>query len=92
MRPPSGDQRGVVRNAPPKSVNCTAFEPSPSEIQISELPERLDIKVILLPSGENWGEESPRVEEMKGVTPLTGFGLFEFPGPWRLGAAMRQMF
>jgi hypothetical protein len=53
MRPPSGDQRGVVTSAPPKSVSCTALEPAPSEIQISPFPERLDQKAILLPSGEN---------------------------------------
>src|SRR5258708_7218258 len=89
MRLPSGDQRGVVTSAPPKEVNCAAFEPSASQTQISGLPERADSNAILLPSGEKYGEWSPRVEEMKGVAVVCGF--CKVPVPALRGAGMRQM-
>ena len=52
-------------SGPPKSVSCVGFEPSALATQISMLPERVDSKAILLPSGENCGLKSTRVEEMK---------------------------
>src|SRR5690348_6667603 len=74
IRPPSGDHRGVVMSGPLKEVNCTAFEPSLSHTQISRLPERVDTKATFVPSGENCGEESSRVEEISGWAPLAPLG------------------
>jgi hypothetical protein len=69
MRVPSGDQRGVPLSEP-NEVNGTVFEPSLSQTQISPLPERPDAKAILRPSGENCGNTSLRVEEMKFIGEL----------------------
>src|SRR6516225_4076294 len=88
--PPSGDQRGVVTSGPPKEVNCTAFEPSLSQTQISGCPERADMKAIFLPSGENCGARSLLLEEMKGVAVLRG-SFFRVPTLGLPGAAIRQM-
>jgi hypothetical protein len=44
------------------------FRPSESQIQISLLPERVEVKTIFVPSGENWGSRSGWVEAMN----LTG--------------------
>jgi len=76
---------------PRKNVIWTGFEPSLSHTQISQFPERFDVNAILLPSGENSGAESSRVEEMKGVSPFSDpalFTLFVFEPP---GAVMRQI-
>src|SRR5579862_4815512 len=89
MRSPSGDQRGVDTSGPPNEVNCEAFELSASQTQISGFPERADRNTILLPSGENCGDWSPRVEEMKGVPVVRGFCIVAVLA--LLGAGMRQM-
>jgi hypothetical protein len=65
IRSPSGDHRGVVTQGPPNKVNGTAFDPSLLHAQISGWPERLDTKATLLPSGENCGSMSLRLDEMK---------------------------
>jgi hypothetical protein len=49
---PSGDHFGPKIIGPPKAVNCTGLDPSLADIQISQAPDRLDMKAILLPSGE----------------------------------------
>src|SRR2546428_5436193 len=76
MLSPSGDQRGVPENAS-SEVNCTGFEPSLSHTQISLFPSRLerpDVKAIFLPSGENAGSWSARVEVINGVALEAGGG------------------
>src|SRR5579863_3699629 len=64
---PSGDQRGAPGGGPPKKVNCLAFEPSLSPTQISQLPERPELKTILFPSGENCWHSWPSVEAISLV-------------------------
>lgn len=58
MYRPSGDQRAVPSCVLPRFVSWTALEPSLSHTQISELPERVDVNTILVPSGEYSGSES----------------------------------
>ena len=41
------------------------------------LPERVDSKAILVPSGENCGLKSIRVEEMKGRGEVKEHSLFD---------------
>jgi len=75
MRSPSGHQRGLPVIGARIEVNCTASEPSLAETQTSWLPERVDIKAILLPSGEYWGFSSVRVEAITGIgEPALPFG------------------
>ena len=54
-----GDQLSIGRPARRASnmsvsneLSCNGFEPSESETQISKLPDRFDMKAILVPSGE----------------------------------------
>src|SRR5262245_4775447 len=84
IRAPSEDQRGAPTPAPPKLVNCTGTEPSLLQIQISELPDRLDTKAIFLPSGEYRGLVSSCVEEINLVGGL--------PRPVELDTSVRQRF
>src|SRR5205814_7509369 len=89
---PSGDQRGVVTDAPPNEVSCRAFNPSLSHDQTSAFPERSEINAIFLPSSEYWGEESFRLEEIKEAPPLWEL----MPGsrspfPRTIGAIKREM-
>src|SRR5437588_11761548 len=87
IRSPSADHRGVVTRRPPNEVNWTGFDPSPLHTQISGWPERSDTKATLLPSGENCGSLSSRVEEIKVRTSLSpGTDLLLAPG-----AATRAM-
>jgi hypothetical protein len=48
----------------PNEMSWTSFEPSASQVHISELPDRLDTKATFLPSGENSGRASTIVEAM----------------------------
>src|SRR2546429_9723200 len=52
MRLPSGDQCGDPVILMPNELSCMAFQPSESENQTSWLPDRLEWKTILVPSGE----------------------------------------
>jgi hypothetical protein len=52
IRRPSGEKRGAVAAGPPKEVNWIGLEPSALQAQISKLPERSEIKAMLLPSWE----------------------------------------
>src|SRR5438128_5861932 len=65
---PSVDQRGIVVYGailvPPVEVHCRAFDPSLSDSQISYRPERFEVNAIRLPSGENAGVSSTRVDEI----------------------------
>src|SRR5437588_7039599 len=87
IRSPSGDHRGVVTQGPSNEVNWTAFDPSLLHTQISKWPERADTKATLLPSGENCGCMSSRVDEIKVRTALAPTGTL-LPAP---GAGMRPM-
>ena len=84
IRCPSGEKRGVPELGAPKEVSWIGFEPSLSQIQISKLPERLDRKAILRPSGEMSWSICSRVEEIS----LVG-GPF---GPVQSGPTVRQTF
>ena len=55
MKRPSGDHCGDPVDGPPNAVSAEALEPSASLIQISRVPDRVDSKVTLRPSGENAG-------------------------------------
>src|SRR5437870_2415333 len=69
---PSGDQRGEPVWLPPKVVNCTGLRPSLSHTQISRLALRSDTKATRVPSGENCGLDSSRVEPTSGLGSLAG--------------------
>ena len=60
-RLPSGNQRGDPE-LDCNEVNCTGFEPSPLQSQISEWPDRFELNTIFEPSEEYRAESSPRVE------------------------------
>jgi len=84
----SGDHRGVeAQPAPRNEVNWTALDPSLLQAQISRWPERVDAKAILLPSGENCGSVSLRVDEISVRTPLPLMANL-LPAP---GAGIRTM-
>ena len=72
MRRPSGDHREVPAMGPPSDVTCTRLEPAVSDTQISELPVRSEQNAILVPSGENWGQVSTRVEAINFVAERLG--------------------
>src|SRR5262245_36926723 len=61
---PSGAQRGEPVVERLKAVNWTGCSPVPSHPQISQFPDRLEAKAILLPSGENCEATSALVEEI----------------------------
>jgi hypothetical protein len=83
MRRPSGDQRGEPVAGLSKEVNWSGLLPSLSEIQISWLPERSEANAILLPSGENCGLTSRRVESISFLGAASPAGA--------LGPSVRQM-
>src|SRR5215831_17411337 len=62
IRRPSGDHLGDPQYAPPIALNCSGLFPSLLETQISVVPLRSDTNAIFLPSGENCGLLSVRVE------------------------------
>src|SRR5688500_18339985 len=62
IRLPSGDHRGEWVELALSEVNCIGFEPAESAAQISGLPERLDEKATLEPSGLTCGKTSTRVD------------------------------
>src|SRR5579872_454553 len=84
IRAPSGDQRGHPVMAAPRDVNCKAPDPSLPQTQTSSCPERSEVNVILVPSGEYCGTCSLRVEAIN----LTALSALMF-GPER---SRRQMF
>src|ERR1051325_10030562 len=63
MISPSGDQVGNSGLAVCKNVSCTGLLPSGSHVHNSGVPFRYDMKEIFLPSGENRGAPSSRVEK-----------------------------
>jgi hypothetical protein len=63
---PSGDQLGLPTAFALMSVSLTGFVPSLLQVQISLLPELLDTKTILRPSGEVTGWTSPEDHESSG--------------------------
>ena len=66
MERPSGDQRAAP--APPRNeVSWEQFDPSLSQVQISEYPERSESNATLLPLGEKCGLEFRHFAEMTGV-------------------------
>jgi hypothetical protein len=69
---PSGDHLGTKSIGPPSAVNWTGLDPSLAHIQISQAPDRLDMKAILFPSGEEAGSLSSRVDAINRVG-LPGF-------------------
>jgi hypothetical protein len=74
---PSGDQRGDPGDLCPEPsvVSAIGFLPSESLRQISSKPLRSDKKAIHLPSGENCGLESARVEGKSGRGPEATVGV-----------------
>jgi hypothetical protein len=66
---PSRDQRELDVFGPPKEVSCVGCEPSAFATLISSVPERVDVKVIWVPSGEKSGLWSSNVEAIRGVGP-----------------------
>src|SRR5262249_12482782 len=68
---PSGDQRGDPERTLCRKVSCTGFEPSLAATQISRNPLRSELNTIFLPSGENFGEKSSRVEVATGAAGRT---------------------
>ena len=75
MLSPPGDQCGNHEPGPIVEVNCVGLEPSLSHTQISNLPDRVDLNAIRLPSGEYCGSSSVFVDEMR-LNGRTGL-------PWR---------
>src|SRR5690242_5420570 len=80
----SGDHLGLPGIEPPKEVSCAQSCPSVSHIQSSKFPERLELKMIFLPSGEYWASPSYRVEAISLVGKLFLSNKF--------GPATRQIF
>ena len=80
---PSGDQRELEVFAPPNEVIWVASEPSAFATQISSVPDRVEVNVILVPSAEKSGLWSSKVEaiRMSGASAV-GEG----------GSGKRQMF
>jgi hypothetical protein len=64
MRLPSGDQRGNPHIVP-AVANSTALDPSASDTQIAQCPERFEAKEIRRPPGEYWGRPSTTDEAMR---------------------------
>ena len=65
---PSGDHWGLPCCFPRPLVSWMVFDPCASVTKISPAsPERVDENTMFLPSGENWGLVSMRVERMKGA-------------------------
>src|SRR5512145_2876752 len=79
---PSGDHLGEPQKRL-NQVNRTKRWPSLPHTQISQLPERLEAKTILLPSGENRISTSILVEVIKGCGVACGFA--------PLSSSIRQM-
>src|SRR5688572_6495992 len=83
IRRPSGDHLGLLVAASPIDVSENGCDPSLLQTQISRDPDLAEAKAILLPSGENLGSISDRVQEMNFMASL---GL----APKR-GTAIRQI-
>src|SRR3712207_1510543 len=82
MSRPSGDHRGTPVPVGARSdVSWTALEPSGSETQISQAPERVDVNATRRPSGENMQWISALVDEIAIVGGASG-----------ATASIRQMF
>jgi hypothetical protein len=76
IRRPSGDHLGL-QVLFPNDVSENGCDPSLLQIQISRNPDLAEVNAILVPSGENLGSYSGRVEEMNfivsvGLAPKTG--------------------
>src|SRR5215510_4172676 len=84
MRCPSGDHLGLRVLGPRNDVTGNPWDPSWLQTQISGHPDLIEEKAILLPSGENLGSISVRVDEMNLLA------CFSFaPEP---GTSTRQIF
>src|SRR2546429_3958810 len=66
----SGDQRGLPGMVTSKEVNSTGLKPSRSQTQIAGVPDRFELKTIFLPSGENCGSASGRVDAINRMGEL----------------------
>ena len=80
---PSRDQRELEVFGPPIEVIWVGSEPSAFATQISSVPERVDVNVILVPSAEKSGLWSSNVEAIRSVGPRPGA---------ETGSGKRQMF
>src|SRR6185437_4431740 len=78
----SGDQRGLPRGIPLKEINSAGLRPSESQTQRANVPERVEVNMIFLPSGENWGSRSGWVDAINRAGALLSRAL---------GPGMRQI-